>query len=287
MTNNSGITKRVVPKSLVDGDKIALVAPARFANAKLIQEASQIISDAGFTPLVVEGLESREGQFGGSDTHRAGILNSAFGDPEVRAVLALRGGYGTGRLLELLDVEAYENDPTWIVGFSDITALHAWSNNLGVASLHAPVASTMGSTHGEDVEWVWDTLRCLPPRTFDGTIVGGNLSVLYSLLGTPYFPNCSNCYLFIEDLDEFLYHIDRMMLALKLAGVFDQAKGLIVGSFTDLKDNTKEFGQSVDNPFGKDYKEIILDHVPKDYLVRFDMPMGHGERNYPIILGAP
>ena len=287
MTNNSGITKRVVPKSLVDGDKIALVAPARFANTKLIQEASQIISGAGFTPVVAEGLEAREGQFGGSDKHRAGILNSAFSDSEVRAVLALRGGYGTGRLLELLDADAYKNDPTWIVGFSDITALHAWSNNLGVASLHAPVASTMESTHEEDVAWVWDTLRGMPPRTFDGTIVGGNLSVLYSLLGTPYIPNCTNCYLFIEDLDEFLYHIDRMMLSLKLAGVFDQAKGLIVGSFTDLKDNTKEFGQSVDNPFGKDYKEIILDHVPKDYLVRFDMPMGHGERNYPIILGAP
>ena len=287
MTNNSGITKRVVPKSLVDGDKIALVAPARFANTKLIQEASQIISGAGFTPVVAEGLEAREGQFGGSDKHRAGILNSAFSDSEVRAVLALRGGYGTGRLLELLDADAYKNDPTWIVGFSDITALHAWSNNLGVASLHAPVASTMESTHEEDVAWVWDTLRGMPPRTFDGTIVGGNLSVLYSLLGTPYILNCTNCYLFIEDLDEFLYHIDRMMLSLKLAGVFDQAKGLIVGSFTDLKDNTKEFGQSVDNPFGKDYKEIILSHVPKDYLVRFDMPMGHGERNYPIILGAP
>ena len=130
-------------------------------------------------------------------------------------------------------------------------------------------------------------MRGNPPRIFDGTIVGGNLSVLYSLMGTPYFPDCSDSYLFIEDLDEFLYHIDRMMVSLKLSGVFQQAKGLIVGSFTDLKDNTKEFGQEVNNPFGLGYKEIINKHVPEGYLVRFDMPMGHGERNYPIILGAP
>ena len=246
-----------------------------------------MVEEAGFTPVVFEGLDSRLNQFGGDDDHRASLLNQAFSDESIRAVLALRGGYGSARLLPLLDSEAYLNDPTWIVGFSDITALHAWSNNLGIASLHAPVVSTMKSTSGEAVEWVWDTLRGNPLRVFDGTIVGGNLSVLYSLIGTPYFPDCSDSYLFIEDLDEFTYHIDRMMVSLKLAGIFEQARGLIVGSFTDLKDNTKEFGQSVDNPFGLNYKEIITSHVPEGYLVRFDMPMGHGERNYPIILGAP
>jgi muramoyltetrapeptide carboxypeptidase len=287
MTNNAGITNRVAPKPLKTGDKIALVAPARFATSQLINEASQLVEKAGFTPVVFDGLDSRLNQFGGDDEHRANLLNQAFRNDSIRAVLALRGGYGSARLLPLLDSQAYLNDPTWIVGFSDITALHAWSNNLGVASLHAPVASTMKSTHAEDVEWVWETLKGNPPRVFDGTIVGGNLSVLYSLMGTPYFPDCTNSYLFIEDLDEFTYHIDRMMVSLKLGGVFEQARGLIVGSFTDLKDNTKEFSQSVDNPFGLEYKEIINSHVPKGYLVQFDMPMGHGERNYPIILGAP
>ncbi|MBM71841.1 MAG: LD-carboxypeptidase [Crocinitomicaceae bacterium] len=287
MTNNTSITNRVSPKPLKKGDKIALVAPARFASKKLINEASELIEKAGFTPIVFDGLDSRSNQFGGDDEHRASLLNQAFCDTSIRAALALRGGYGSSRLLSLLDVEAYLKDPTWIVGFSDITALHAWSNNLGIASLHAPVASTMKSTNEEDVQWIWDTLSGNPPRVFDGTIVGGNLSVLYSLLGTSYFPDCTDSYLFIEDLDEFLYHIDRMMVSLKLAGVFEQARGLIVGSFTDLKDNTKEYGQSIDNPFGLNYKEIINNHVPEGYLVRFDMPMGHGERNYPIILGAP
>ena len=287
MTNNLGITKRVAPKPLKKGDKIALVTPARFATCSLIDDACQTLSKAGFTPYISEGLNLREGQFGGDDQSRSNQLNLAFQDPDIRAVLALRGGYGSARLLPLLDVESYVNDPTWIVGFSDITALHAWSNNLGVASLHASVASTIKTTHDEDVEWIWDTLMGNAPITCDDTIVGGNLSVLYSLLGTPYFPDCTDSFLFIEDLDEFLYHIDRMIVSLKLAGVFNSSKGLIVGRFTELKDNTKEFGQSLDNPFGKDYQEIILDHVPEGYLVKFDMPVGHGERNYPIILGAP
>ena len=287
MTNKSSITNRVTPKLLQEGDNIALVAPARVASKKLIQEASAFVEEAGFTSVVFDGLDSRSNQFGGDDEHRASLLNQAFCDTSIRAVLALRGGYGSARLLPLLDAEAYLNDPTWIVGFSDITTLHAWSNNLGIASLHAPVASTMKSTNEEDVQWVWDTLRGNLPRVFDETIVGGNLSVLYSLMGTPFFPDCTDSYLFIEDLDEFTYHIERMMVSLKLAGVFEQARGLIVGSFTDLKDNTKEYGQSVDNPFGLNYKEIITSHVPEGYLVRFDMPIGHGDRNYPIILGAP
>jgi muramoyltetrapeptide carboxypeptidase len=286
MTNKENM-KRVLPAFLVPGDKIMLAAPARFATQKQIQDATERITSAGFIPVIPNNLDARRNQFGGTDAHRAEVLNSAFRNPEIRAVLALRGGYGTGRLLPMLDTEAYLADPTWIIGFSDITALHSWSNNLGVASLHAPVASTMKTTDEQDVEWVWDTLKGSPPRAFDGTMVGGNLSVLFSLLGTPYFPDCSGCYLFLEDLDEYLYHVDRMMLALKLAGVFEQARGLIVGEFSDLKDNTKAYGQSSDNPFGRTFKEIILDHVPEGFSVQFDMPMGHGKRNFPVILGAP
>ena len=112
MTNNLGITKRVAPKPLKKGDKIALVTPARFATSSLIDESCKILSKAGFTPHISEGLNSREGQFGGDDQSRANQLNLAFQDPEIRAVLALRGGYGSARLLTLLDVESYMNDPT-------------------------------------------------------------------------------------------------------------------------------------------------------------------------------
>jgi len=262
-----------------------LVAPARFASPATIQDAASAVLAAGFTPVIPPDLDSRDHQFAGSDSHRAYHLNSAFQDQSIRAVFALRGGYGSGRLLPLLDSSAYIADPTWIIGFSDITALHSWSTNLGISSLHAPVASTLSSTFPADVEAIWSTLRGEFDFNPNVKFTGGNLSVLYSLLGTPYFPNVSESYLFLEDIDEYLYHIDRMFLAFKLAGIFEKADGLIIGTFSDLRDNTITDGQTLDNPFGLDLREIISAHVPSDYSVKYDNPMGHGERNYPLVLG--
>jgi len=273
------------PKYLKSGDKIMLVAPARFASPATIQDAASAVLAAGFTPVIPPDLDSRDHQFAGSDSHRAYHLNSAFRDQSIRAVFALRGGYGSGRLLPILDSSAYIADPTWIIGFSDITALHSWSTNLGISSLHAPVASTLSSTIPADVEAIWSTLRGEFDFNPNVKFTGGNLSVLYSLLGTPYFPNVSESYLFLEDIDEYLYHIDRMFLAFKLAGIFEKADGLIIGTFSDLRDNTITDGQTLDNPFGLDLREIISAHVPSDYSVKYDNPMGHGERNYPLVLG--
>jgi muramoyltetrapeptide carboxypeptidase len=274
------------PTYLQSGDKIMLVAPARFASQDVIKDAASAVIAGGFTPVIPIGLDERDHQFGGSDFHRAALLNTAFRDPSIRAVFALRGGYGSGRLLPLLDSTAYLADPTWIVGFSDITSLHAWSTNLGIASFHAPVASTLPSTLRSDVDALWSSLRGDFGITPDVKITGGNLSVLYSLLGTPYFPDVSGSYLFLEDLDEYLYHIDRMFLALKLAGIFEKADGLVIGTFDDVRDNTIAEGQSVDNPFGLTIKEIISSHVPSGYPVKYDNTMGHGERNYPLVLGG-
>lgn len=279
---------RKLPPYLSSGDRIALVAPARFASAELILNAAESISAAGFEPLMYEGLDSRENQFGGTDEHRAALLNRAFKDQSVRAVLALRGGYGTGRLLPLLDTKAFTSDPIWIIGFSDITSLHAWANNLGIASIHAPVASTLSTTEASDVASLWSILKGekIAP-IIPGTIVGGNLSVLYSLMGTPYFPILNGCSLLLEDLDEFLYHIDRMMLALKLSGSFDKVTGLILGEFSDLKDNTIAYGQRIDNPFGRSIDQILTDHLPESLSIIKDAPSGHGVRNFPIVLGGP
>ena len=123
MTNNACITNRVAPKPLKKGDKIALAAPARYATSKLIKEASQLVDKAGFTPVIFDGLSERLNQFGGDDEHRASVLNKAFIDESIRAVLALRGGYGSARFLPLLDSKAYLNDPTWLVGFSTREAI--------------------------------------------------------------------------------------------------------------------------------------------------------------------
>lgn len=279
--------ERRLPRALQPGDGVALVAPARFAMPELIEDAASQVSAAGFRPVIPPGLDARENQFGGSDLHRANVLNGCFRDPAVRAVWALRGGYGSARLLPLLDSAAFQSDPKWIVGFSDITALHAWADRLGIASLHAPVASTSSAQAGTPS--LWHTLLQpsppSPPTPPSPPVVGGNLSVLYSLLGTPYFPDVRGCVLLLEDLDEYLYHIDRMLVAFRLAGVWDTIAGLAVGDFTELRDNTRAFGQAVDNPFGRELRELIRDAVPAELPILWDVPVGHGPINRPVVLG--
>ena len=279
------VRPRRMPIPLKPGDQIALVAPARFVLAQDILKAQEAIERAGFVAVIPVGLDAQFGQFGGTDAHRARLLNDAFISPEIRAIWAMRGGYGCARILPLLDSEAFQADPKWIIGFSDITALHSWADLQGIGSLHAPVANTYDSTLSEHTSLLWERL-CARNIAQGIPAIGGNLSVLYSLLGTPYFPNVSGCWFLIEDLDEYLYHIDRMLLAFKLAGVFDRMHGLFVGSFGDLRDNTRAFGQAQDNPFGRSLAEMVRDHVPASKAICWNVPIGHGSNNKPLILGA-
>lgn len=281
----------MLPRSLQPGDTIALVTPARFTDSIAVEHASSAIRAAGFEPWLAPDLLARDGQFGGSDAQRAEQLNRAFRSSEVRAVWAMRGGYGCARILPLLDSAAFRKDPTWICGFSDVTALHAWSNQQGVAALHAPVAGTFASTH--QAEQLWTALAHpsvhqhgrnlqLPEER---PVLGGNLSVLYSLLGTPYFPDVTGAWLLLEDLDEYLYHLDRMLNSFRLAGVFDRMHGLVMGTFTDLHDNTIASGQTTDNPFGRTLRDMVGDHVPAGKPVVWEVPVGHGDENVPVVLG--
>lgn len=277
-----------LPPPLTPGSRVALVAPARFAASELLDSASFTLADWGYEPVIADETRARAGQFGGTDAQRASALNAAFNDPEIGAVWALRGGYGCTRILPLLDGEAFQAHPTWITGFSDITALHGWASGLGVASLHAPVASTLASTDAADVAAYREVWRTGQPSPTQGArrVVGGNLSVLYALLGTPYMPPLKGRWLLLEDLDEYLYHLDRMFVALGQAGVFEAVEGVMVGTFTDLRDNTKAFGQAVDNPFGRTARDIIEEHViGRGCLVEWDLPVGHGTRNAPVVLG--
>ena len=277
-----------IPKALQPGDGVLLAAPARFVTAEQVAAAEAHVRAAGYTPIVYDGLFERAGQFGGPDAHRSNYLNAGFADAQVRAIWAMRGGYGCGRLLPLLDAEAFAADPTWLVGFSDITALHGWAQVQGIASLHAPVASTYGQASESTREGMW---RALEQRedgreTEDAAVVGGNLSVLYSLLGTPYLPPIDGAWLLLEDLDEYLYHVDRMLLAFRLAGVFDRVRGVLVGGFTDLHDNTIADGQAVDNPFGQDVQQMLAQHVPANTPVVQGISVGHLAENESVILGA-
>lgn len=274
------------PKPLRSGDAILLAAPARWASEEVIQSAVAAVEAAGFRAVIAEGLDARDGQFGGADSHRAEILNAGFRQPDIRAIWALRGGYGCARLLPLLDAEAFRADPTWIVGFSDITALHLWAQSQGIASLHAPVASTFQSSLKADRDSMWSKLTESGIPGADRPVLGGNLSVLYSLLGTPDLPDFQGAWLLLEDLDEYLYHIDRMFCALRLAGILDAVHGLLMGSFSDLHDNTIASGQSHDNPFGRDLHTIVKEHLPGGKPVIWDVPVGHGVRNLAVVMGG-
>ena len=276
-----------LPKALQPGDGVLLAAPARFVTAEQVAVAVAHVRAAGYTPIVYDGLLERDGQFGGSDAHRSNYINTGFADEQVRAIWAMRGGYGCGRLLPLLDANAFAADPTWLVGFSDITALHGWAQVHGIASLHAPVASTYGQASDSTRQGMWQALEQKEGgREANGSaIVGGNLSVLYSLLGTPYFPPVEDAWLLLEDLDEYLYHVDRMLLAFRLAGVFDRVKGVLVGSFTDLHDNTIADGQAVDNPFGQDVRQMLAEHVPAATPVVHGISVGHLAENESVTLG--
>ena len=277
-----------IPKALQPGDSVLLAAPARFVTAEQVASAEAHVRAAGYTPVVYDGLLERAGQFGGSDAHRSNYLNAGFADEQVRAIWAMRGGYGCGRLLPLLDANAFAADPTWLVGFSDMTALHGWAQVQGIASLHAPVASTYGQGSESTRQGMWQALEQQEDRREANApaVVGGNLSVLYSLLGTPYFPPVEDAWLLLEDLDEYLYHVDRMLLAFRLAGVFDRVRGVLLGSFTDLHDNTIADGQAVDNPFGQDVRQMLAEHVPVATPVVCGIPVGHLAENESVILGV-
>ena len=276
---------RIIPAPLKPGDQIALVAPARFVSKEQISNAREVIEKAGFVANIPSNLEARSGQFGGTDAHRSNLLNEAFSNPNVRAIWAMRGGYGCARLLPLLDGKAFRADPKWIIGFSDITALHAWADQQGIGALHGPVANTYHSTAVAHASLLWPRL-CEATVPHGIPVKGGNLSVLYSLLGTPYFPNMTGCWLLLEDLDEYLYHIDRMLLAFRLSGVLEAVHGVLVGSFSALRDNTQEFGQASNNPFGLNIEEMVKAHVPLDKEIYWNFPVGHGAVNKPLILGA-
>ena len=277
-----------MPPALKAGDCVMVVAPARFATEPQLRAAVRWLEGWGLQGVVHPHSSARQNQFGGSDAERIDAFNAALRDPSVRAIWAIRGGYGCTRLLPHLDADAFLNDPKWLVGFSDVTALHGWASNLGVASVHAPVLNTVPSTPEEDLLALKSLLFSGMASSWQGErrVVGGNLSVLYALCGTPYMPPLQGRWLLLEDLDEYLYHVDRMLVSLKQAGVFQQVEGVLVGSFDGLRDNTVADGQSVDNPFGETLEDMIREHVGSLGIpVEWEVPVGHGARNHPCMLG--
>ncbi|MCB0431295.1 MAG: LD-carboxypeptidase [Flavobacteriales bacterium] len=282
---------RLSPPVLQKGDVVGIAATARKVDLSELEAATRMLESWGLQVQHAPGLFESDHQFAGSDNVRAAGFQALLDDSRVKAILLARGGYGTVRMVDMLDFDAFHQHPKWIIGFSDATVLHAHiQRHVGCETLHAPMALTFPSSTEAAVDRLQRVLFGEAPvytipahpqnrkGTAEGMLTGGNLSVLYSLLGSSSDADWTDRILFLEDLDEYLYHIDRMMVNLRRSGKLQGLAGLVVGGCTDMKDNQV--------PFGKTAEEIISDAVSSyGYPVCFGFPAGHVAENMPLIMG--
>jgi muramoyltetrapeptide carboxypeptidase len=285
----------IQPPFLVPGDTIGIAATARKVSAAELQPAVQLLESWGLTIRLSSTLFAEDNQFGGTDKQRTLGLQELLDDTNVKAIIIVRGGYGTVRIIDELNFSLFQQNPKWIIGFSDITVLHSHIHrHFGIQTLHGPMTLNMmperfdapsiealrKALMGEEIQPVITLPHVLSREgKATGQLVGGNLSVLYSLLGSGSDIDTKGKILFLEDLDEYLYHIDRMMQNLKRNGKLDQLSGLVIGQMSDMKDNA--------TPFGKNAEEIIIDTVKEYHFpVCFGFPAGHEKRNISMKFGA-
>jgi muramoyltetrapeptide carboxypeptidase len=279
----------ITPPFLQKGDTIAIVATARKNIEDNLKPAISWLKNWGLEVVIGNTIGLDHHQLAGTDEERAADFQAQLDNPNIKAIWCVRGGYGTIRMVDLLDFTKFKQHPKWIIGFSDVTVLHSHLNTLGFESIHGimPVSSKSSEDAKETLrkalfgEPLRYTLPCEPMNRIGvakGELVGGNLSILYSLFGSESAIDCSDKILFIEDLDEYLYHMDRMMMNLKRNGCLESLKGIIVGGMTKMKDN--------EIPWGKNAMEII-DDVTKKYEIPilYNFPAGHLADNRALIFG--
>ncbi len=280
------------PTVLKSGDQVGIVSTARYVCLEEIQDFVNVVIKWGLKPVFGKNLFEIENQYAGSDYMRTESIQIMLDDKNIKAIFCARGGYGTHRIIDDLNFNAFNVSPKWLVGFSDITVLHSHINkNSSVETLHALMPfSYYKMPENISLDYLYKALfvgklnYSIPLGSYfrigsaQGVIVGGNLSVLFSLNDTPSDMDYSDKILFIEDLDEYIYHIDRMIINFKRSGKLKNLKGLIVGSMNQMHDNNV--------PFGKNAYQIIMDAVKEyNYPVFMGFPAGHEEENYPLILG--
>ncbi|RXP64623.1 LD-carboxypeptidase [Lutibacter sp. HS1-25] len=280
----------IQPNYLQPKDTVAIVSTARKITLKEIQPAISLLESWGLKVIIGDTIGLEDNQFAGTDAQRAADFQQMLDNPTIKAIWCARGGYGTVRIVESLDFTQFKKQPKWVIGYSDITVLHNQIHSFGIETLHALMPIDISKSTEKAIK---SLKKCLFSNAISyeiptseinrkgntrGEFIGGNLSILYSLLGSDSSLKTVGKILFIEDLDEYLYHIDRMMMNLKRNGYFDNLKGLVVGSMTDMHDNTV--------PFGKNAYQIISDIVAEyNFPVAFNFPAGHIKDNRGLILG--
>ncbi|MDO4727940.1 MAG: LD-carboxypeptidase [Bacteroidota bacterium] len=281
----------IIPPYLQQGDTVAILCTARKISKNEIEKACKLLHAWGLQVKLGNTIGKEYHQFGGTDEQRANDFQQMLNDKDVKAIWCARGGYGTVRIIEKIDFSKILQNPKWIIGFSDVTVLHSHLHNLGVASIHGIMPINVGTATQMAEQSLYKTLfgqkniyeipssknNQLGKAT--GVLVGGNLSILYSLLGSASAIDTDGKILFFEDLDEYLYHIDRMLMNLQRNDYFKNIKAIIVGGMTLMHDNAIAFGISI--------PEMLLDKICEMNIpVCFDFPAGHIDDNRTLLLGA-
>ncbi|PQJ79906.1 LD-carboxypeptidase [Polaribacter porphyrae] len=290
--------KLITPAYLKAGDTIAILAPAGIlkpSRKAVILQAKQLAESWGLQVVLGKNMFNNGNHFAGSDDERYEDFQRALDNKNIKAIWAARGGYGSVRILDKLDFSKFQQNPKWIIGYSDITSFHNHIHNLGFETLHAMMATSLEEKPEEIEETISSFKKALfgenlsytiPSstynRTFDtnkieGQLIGGNLAILASMLGSESQLNTENKILFIEEIGEYKYSIDRMLQSLKRAGYFTKVKGVVVGDMSLIKKNSTKWGSSIE--------QLILDAIPQGIPVFFNFPAGHEADNRAIIFG--
>ncbi len=280
----------ITPPYLQKGDTVAIVSTARKNIDDNLKPTINLLEGWGLKVKMGNTIGLDYHQLAGTDDQRAADFQEQMDNPNIKAIWCVRGGYGTVKIIDKLDFTKFKQNPKWIIGFSDVTVLHSHLNRIGIESIHGtmPVSiaratdeaknSLCSVLFGDKLHYTLECDALNHNGIANGELVGGNLSILYSLLGSESAIDCEDKILFIEDLDEYLYHVDRMMMNLKRNGCLSSLKGIIVGAMTDMKDN--------DIPWGRNALEIIEDTVKGlNIPIIYNFPAGHIRDNRALIFG--